>query len=112
MHWVTEQGEAYVPGVSFHKDGAVEHWFKYERPKVCLLYTSALPVSAHIDEIMNGPDSVYIFPYPTLNDGGRRGMQFVWSSDGENWQMCIRDRYQIGRVSLLKSIMSDVIFIK
>ena len=33
-HWVTEQGEAYVPGVSFHKDGAVEHWFKYERPKV------------------------------------------------------------------------------
>lgn len=34
IHWVTEQGEAYVPGVSFHKDGRVEHWFKYERPKV------------------------------------------------------------------------------
>jgi hypothetical protein len=34
VHWVTEQGEAYMPGVSFHKDGAVEHWFKYERPKV------------------------------------------------------------------------------
>lgn len=34
IHWVTEQGEAYVPGVSFHKDGTVEHWFKYERPKV------------------------------------------------------------------------------
>lgn len=34
VHWVTEQGEAYVPGVSFHKDGYVEHWFKYERPKV------------------------------------------------------------------------------
>lgn len=34
VHWVTEQGEAYVPGVSFHKDGTVEHWFKYERPKV------------------------------------------------------------------------------
>lgn len=34
IHWVTEQGEAYVPGVSFHKDGEVEHWFKYERPKV------------------------------------------------------------------------------
>lgn len=33
-HWVTEQGEAYVPGVSFHKDGEVEHWFKYERAKV------------------------------------------------------------------------------
>ena len=23
-----------MPGVSFRKDGAVEHWFKYERPKV------------------------------------------------------------------------------
>lgn len=34
VHWVTEQGEAYVPGVSFHKDGEVEHWFKYERAKV------------------------------------------------------------------------------
>ena len=34
IHWVTEQGEAYVPGVSFHKDGVVENWFKYERPKV------------------------------------------------------------------------------
>lgn len=34
VHWVTEQGEAYVPGVSVHKDGTVENWFKYERPKV------------------------------------------------------------------------------
>ncbi|WP_455673195.1 glycoside hydrolase family protein [Phocaeicola sp.] len=34
IHWITEQGEAYVPGVSFHKDGTVEHWFKYERAKV------------------------------------------------------------------------------
>ncbi|WP_300700412.1 glycoside hydrolase family protein [Bacteroides sp.] len=34
VHWVTEQGEAYVPGVSYHKDGEVEHWFKYERAKV------------------------------------------------------------------------------
>lgn len=34
VHWVTEQGEAYMPGVSFHKDGMVERWFKYERPKV------------------------------------------------------------------------------
>lgn len=34
IHWITEQGEAYVPGISFHRDGHVEHWFKYERPKV------------------------------------------------------------------------------
>lgn len=36
VHWVVEQGEAYVPGVSVHKDGYVENWFKYERPKVYL----------------------------------------------------------------------------
>ncbi len=34
VHWVTEQGEAYVPGVSVHNDGEVENWFKYERAKV------------------------------------------------------------------------------
>lgn len=34
LHWVTEQGEAYMPGVSVHPDGRVESWFKYERPKV------------------------------------------------------------------------------
>lgn len=34
VHWITEDGEAYVPSVSFHADGEVEHWFKYERLKV------------------------------------------------------------------------------
>lgn len=34
IHWITEQGEAYMPGISFHKDGRVEQWFKYERAKV------------------------------------------------------------------------------
>ncbi len=41
---------------------------------------------ASTDKTQNQLDSVYIFPYPTLNDAGRRGMQFVWSSDGEKWQ--------------------------
>ena len=34
LNWITEQGEAYVPGISFHKDGKVEKWFKYERLKI------------------------------------------------------------------------------
>ena len=34
VHWVVEPGEAYEPGISFHADGRVEHWFKYERAKV------------------------------------------------------------------------------
>lgn len=52
---------------------------------VCLLVCSQT-MWARADKMQNEPDSVYIFPYPTLNDGGRRGMQFIWSSDGENWQ--------------------------
>ena len=34
VHWITEDGEAYVPGISVHPDGEVEHWFKYERLKI------------------------------------------------------------------------------
>ena len=34
LHWVVEDGEAYVPGISRHADGMVENWFKYERAKV------------------------------------------------------------------------------
>ncbi len=34
VHWVTEQGEAYVPGIAVHRDGEKENWFKYERIKV------------------------------------------------------------------------------
>ena len=52
---------------------------------VCLL-AGGQTVCAATDEVRSEPDSVYLFPYPTLNDGGRRGMQFVWSTDGERWQ--------------------------
>lgn len=34
LHWIVEPGEAYMPGVSRHRDGSVEEWFKYERPKI------------------------------------------------------------------------------
>ena len=34
IHWITEPGEAYVPGISYHADGEVEPWFKYERLKI------------------------------------------------------------------------------
>lgn len=36
LHWVTEPGTAYEPGVARHADGTVEDWYKYERPKVYL----------------------------------------------------------------------------
>ncbi len=34
LNWVTEEGEAYMPGIANHTDGNIENWFKYERPKV------------------------------------------------------------------------------
>ncbi len=34
VNWKVESGEAYLPGVSKHKDGTVEGWFKYERLKI------------------------------------------------------------------------------
>lgn len=34
VNWVTDPGEAYLPGVSVHEDGKVEDWFKYERIKI------------------------------------------------------------------------------
>jgi hypothetical protein len=34
VNWITESGEAYLPGVSVHEDGTVEGWWKYERLKI------------------------------------------------------------------------------
>lgn len=34
VNWITDPGEAYLPGVSVHEDGKVENWFKYERIKI------------------------------------------------------------------------------
>ena len=34
VNWIVESGEAYLPGVSKHEDGAVEAWHKYERLKI------------------------------------------------------------------------------
>lgn len=34
LHWVTEAGEAYAPGIARHKNGTVENWFKFERMKI------------------------------------------------------------------------------
>lgn len=31
VDWVIDPGQAYVPGVSYHRDGRKENWYKYER---------------------------------------------------------------------------------
>lgn len=34
INWVTDPGEAYMPGIAKHQDGTNEDWFKYERMKI------------------------------------------------------------------------------
>ena len=34
VNWVTDPGEAYLPGVIRHEDGRIEDWFKLERIKI------------------------------------------------------------------------------
>lgn len=34
VNWVTDPGEAYMPGIAVHGDGRAEDWFKYERIKM------------------------------------------------------------------------------
>ena len=34
VKWVTDPGEAYMPGIAVHQDGRKEDWFKYERIKI------------------------------------------------------------------------------
>lgn len=41
---------------------------------LCACLTS-FPVSAHVQEVMNEPDSVYLFSYATVNDAGRSGLK-------------------------------------
>ena len=45
---------------------------------LCACLTS-FPVSAHVQEVMNEPDSVYLFSYATVNDAGRSGLKLAWS---------------------------------
>ncbi|MDL2210990.1 glycoside hydrolase family protein [Bacteroides sp. OttesenSCG-928-M17] len=34
INWITDPGEAYMPGIAVHEDGQQEEWFKYERIKM------------------------------------------------------------------------------
>ena len=46
---------------------------------LCACLTS-FPVSAHVQEVMNEPASVYLFSYATVNDAGRSGLKLAWST--------------------------------
>lgn len=44
---------------------------------ISLLFTSVL--------LADEPDSAYLFAYATEKNGGRNGLHFAWSIDGEHW---------------------------
>lgn len=59
---------------------------KKELFSIALGMLACAPASARVQEIMNQPDSVYLFSYATTQDAGRSGLKFAWSADGNQWQ--------------------------
>jgi hypothetical protein len=57
VKWVTDPGEAYIPGISKHEDGQVEEWFKYERIKVFQdEYGRAIQANFAVIDTLKGED--------------------------------------------------------
>ena len=50
---------------------------------LCLLGIFSLPLQARTNEVMNEPDSVYLFSYSHAD--GRGGLKLAWSPDGDKW---------------------------
>jgi len=49
-------------------------------------YTPGLLVW-HSKDLMNEPDSVYLFSYATPKDNGHSGLHFAWSADKKTWNL-------------------------
>lgn len=50
-----------------------------------------MPVQADVRDVMNAPDSVYLFSYAQAD--GRSGLKFAWSGDKERWHI-VADSYE------------------
>lgn len=59
---------------------------KKELFSIALGMLACMPASAKVQEVMNQPDSVYLFSYATTHDSGRSGLKFAWSADGKLWE--------------------------
>lgn len=59
---------------------------KKELFSIALGMLACVSATARTQEMMNQPDSVYLFSYATTHDAGRSGLKFAWSADGEQWQ--------------------------
>ena len=52
---------------------------------------TSMPVQADVRDVMNAPDSVYLFSYAQAD--GRSGLKFAWSGDKERWHI-VADSYE------------------
>ena len=52
---------------------------------------TSMPVQADVRDVMNVPDSVYLFSYAQAD--GRSGLKFAWSGDKERWHI-VADSYE------------------
>ena len=52
---------------------------------------ASMPVQADVRDVMNAPDSVYLFSYAQAD--GRSGLKFAWSGDKERWHI-VADSYE------------------
>ena len=50
-----------------------------------------MPVQADVRDVMNAPDSVYLFSYAQAD--GRSGLKFAWSGNKERWHI-VADSYE------------------
>ena len=60
------------------------------------------------------PDSVYLFAYSSLKNGGRNGLHFAWSRDGNEWNAIGNEfgylRSDYGRWGSQKRMIAPVLF--
>lgn len=50
-----------------------------------IILLSGQTVSGAVSQMINQPDSVWLFSYSSEKNGGRSGLHFAWSTDQENW---------------------------
>ena len=60
VNWVTDPGEAYMPGIAVHEDGRAEDWFKYERIKMYQdKYGRAVQANFAVIDTLNNEDKPF-----------------------------------------------------
>ncbi|MET0466577.1 MAG: alpha-L-arabinofuranosidase C-terminal domain-containing protein [Chitinophagaceae bacterium] len=78
------------------------------------LFASFIIILFFVPSYAGAPDSVYLFAYSSLKNGGRNGLHFAWSRDGHDWNSIGNEfayvRSDYGRWGSQKRMISPVLF--